>query len=214
MGYRAQLTEWNAAGTTLATLLSCLLALHPSPAMAQANTVYVTDVLQLSLHEKENATGRVLRTLVSGTKLQVLERKSYYAKVRTRDGVEGWTKAAFLVTEKPARMQLNEVKEQRTRLEQKLAKTEEELTTTRETLAEIKAQADEAAVVAGQRAQELERLEEENAEFRLRLGASQITIPLDWAAIAAGLTMVLGFVAGLVWFDYRSRRRHGGFRIY
>ena len=74
-----------------------------------AETVYVTDILQLTMHEKQNSQGRLLRSLSSGTQLELLERSGYYAKVRTLDGLVGWTKAAFLVTDKPARSRLAEL---------------------------------------------------------------------------------------------------------
>jgi hypothetical protein len=31
---------------------------------------------------------------------------------------------------------------------------------------------------------------------------------------ATSVCLIAGFLAGLWWIDYRSRKRHGGFRIY
>jgi hypothetical protein len=39
-------------------------------------------------------------------------------------------------------------------------------------------------------------------------------MPLQWVAGAVGACFVGGFILGLWWVDRRSRRRHGGIRIY
>jgi cbb3-type cytochrome oxidase subunit 3 len=39
-------------------------------------------------------------------------------------------------------------------------------------------------------------------------------MPLPWVAGALGVCLLAGFLVGLWWVDYRSRKRHGGIRIY
>ena len=75
-------------------LIGCCLLLVAQ--VLSAETVYVTDILQLSMHEEERSGGRLLRNLPSGTPLQLLGRSGSYSNVRTEDGVEGWTKSLFL----------------------------------------------------------------------------------------------------------------------
>lgn len=213
MEYRPNVTRRRGSGGAKIVFL-CALAVLALPVAARAETMYVTDVLQLSLSEDENGEGRVLRTLVSGTELEVLERKNYYAKVRTKDGVEGWTKAAFLVSEKPARQRLNELESRSAQTEKALELARSELAATQETLRGLQAQASEVAATIREKDQKLGRLRADNANYRSRLGESGVSVPVDWVLIAAGITLTLGFIGGLLWFDYRSRRRHGGFRIY
>src|SRR6185436_12169046 len=67
-----------------------------------AETVYVTDVLRLGLYDAPNSSDKPVENLVSGTALEVLERDASYAHVRLADGREGWVKATYLVTDKPA----------------------------------------------------------------------------------------------------------------
>jgi len=37
---------------------------------------------------------------------------------------------------------------------------------------------------------------------------------VSWVGGAIALCLIAGFVGGLWWVDQRSRRRHGGIRIY
>ncbi|MEJ2396124.1 MAG: hypothetical protein P8Z77_15470, partial [Candidatus Thiodiazotropha sp.] len=60
----------------------------------------------------------------------------------------------------------------------------------------------------------VEGLQQENATFRQQKSGDEIEIPIKWGMIAAGIALLLGSIAGMALFDYRSRRRHGGYRIY
>ncbi|MCU7893481.1 MAG: SH3 domain-containing protein [Candidatus Thiodiazotropha sp. (ex Ustalcina ferruginea)] len=75
-----------------------------------------------------NSKGKLLKRLNSGTELELLEEKGLFAKVRTKDGTEGWTKAGFLITRKPARAQLLEMQQQNLVLTSKLGQSETALT--------------------------------------------------------------------------------------
>ncbi len=179
-----------------------------------AEIVYVTDVLQLALHDKENSSGQLLRNLASGTRLEILERKNYYVKVKTSDGLEGWTKRAFLVKEKPARLRLDEVEQQNKTLLTKLGNIREELSVYEEQLLAQISKSKEAAHVAETSSTLAARLERENQECLARVSVQANSIPLNWALAGVLGSLFLGLIAGIAFFDYRSRRRHGGFRVY
>ncbi|MEW8508709.1 MAG: TIGR04211 family SH3 domain-containing protein [Candidatus Thiodiazotropha sp.] len=186
-----------------------------------ADTRYVTDELQLSLYELLNSKGKLLKRLNSGDQLELLEQEGLFAKVRTPDGTEGWTKAGFLIEEKPARAQLNELKQQHETLAQKLEDNEAELQSTLDTLDNLKQQEQQAnaklqeqlanteGVVAA-----LDKVQQENEALRSSQNQMQSAIPLNWGLIATSISFVLGLIAGIALFDYLSRRRHGGYRIY
>ena len=57
-------------------------------------------------------------------------------------------------------------------------------------------------------------LAEENTEFRERQAQKRLLVPLQWVGGVAAACLVGGLLLGLWWTDYRSRRRHGGIRIY
>jgi hypothetical protein len=71
-------------------------------AFAQAESIYVTDMLRLDMYPTEEMTGPSMRKLKSGDRMDLLERKGRYAQVRI-DGQEGWVKSLYLVEEEPAR---------------------------------------------------------------------------------------------------------------
>ena len=78
-------------------------------ALAAAETAYVTDSLRLGLHAASDTSGRPFENLVSGAAVEVLERNTNYARVRLADGREGWVKAMYLVTVKPAAARVAEL---------------------------------------------------------------------------------------------------------
>jgi len=188
---------------------------------AKAETRYVTDILQLSLYEQINSQGKLLQRLNSGTELELLETSGLYARVRTQDGVEGWTKAGFLISEKPARAQLADLENTNSELQQELEKTRQDLQAAQSELARVLDSEGNAYAEMSQRLEDAERiaatvgrLQEENDDLHAKLSGDTLEIPLKWGAIAAGISLLVGIGAGIALFDYRSRRRHGGYRIY
>jgi SH3 domain protein len=202
--------------TALLGLLLAGMSFH-----ALAETRYVTDVLQLSLYEEINSKGKLLERLNSGAELELLETSGFYARVRTQEGVEGWTKAGFLITEKPARAQLAELQSENESLQQQLEQRQQALDASKEELARVMDNEGQAYAEMAERvknaeeiADTVERLQKENDAFRHQLSSDEIQIPIKWGLIAAGISLLLGSIAGIMLFDYLSRRRHGGYRIY
>lgn len=202
-------------------LLGLLLCGFCFNAEAAAETRYVTDELQLSLFEEINSQGKLLLRLNSGTELELLETSGFFARVRTLDGVEGWTKAGFLISEKPARAQLLDLQNENSALQQQLDNSLQTLDATKAELTKVmdsegKAYAEmvERLKKAEETAARVDQLQEENDSFRQQLSGSELKIPLNWAMIAAGISLLIGIIAGIALFDYLSRRRHGGYRIY
>lgn len=77
--------------------------------LALAETRYVSDSLDITLRRGQSTGFQILRTLKSGTALEILETDSDsgYSQVRTTGGTEGWVLTRFLMTEPSARTQLN-----------------------------------------------------------------------------------------------------------
>ena len=176
--------------------------------------MYVTDILRLGLHQAQDTSDRPFRTLVSGTELNVLERVTNYARVRAPDGREGWVKSAYLVSEKPSRLRMVELEAEVVKLSEALSEATEVRTLAEKELSDLKADiaaSDDSAIAVRNRN---EKLVEENQQFRSRLESYRGSLPLSWVGIALIVTLGLGFLGGLWWLDYQSRRRHGGFRVY
>jgi SH3 domain protein len=190
------------------------IVLVGAAAHATAETAYVTDMLRLGIHRASDTSDRPFDSLVSGTELEVLERTTSYARVRTPAGQEGWVKSMFLVTEKPAKLIVAE-------LESELAALRGEVDSARSARANAETEANRlgkemaSTTNTAEAVQEtIARLETENADYEQRLERYRGALPLRWVGAALVLALVAGFLAGLWWLDALIRRRHGGFRIY
>ena len=205
--------------------LICFLSLT-SPAI-NAETKYVTDDLKLALHAQEGSKGELLQRLQSGTKLEVLEENGLFAKVRTPDGTVGWTKAGFLMTDKPARARVIELEQVQAQLEKDLQESQAQLAESKKLAGELRAEKIQSALeLAGfkedktKNADLIEQVRKENEALQERLQSlkgrlpSEWSIPLEWGLFGAAAFLVVGILAGFALFDWLSRRRHGGIRIY
>lgn len=184
------------------------------PLVASAETGYVTDQLRLGLHEAEDTSDRPFRTLESGTAFEVLSRDGMYAYIELPNGTRGYVKAAYIVTDPPAKLIVNEAQAETERLR---AELEQQKRAFAEPAAAIESLRSENTSLQSDldatrsRAQELE---EENDSYRQRAQQYQHSLPLTWVLGAIAVCLVAGFMGGLWWVDHRIRRRHGGIRIY
>lgn len=184
------------------------------PLAAWAETAYVTDTLQLGLHQAEDTSDRPFRSLDSGQEMEVLSRTRYYANVQLPDGTRGYVKAGFLVSNKPAKLIVAETQAEVDRLSAELEETKQAFAAPAATIDSLKQQAaDLQSRLAASEAQAAE-LEEDNTILRDRQVQYKHSLPLQWVAGALAVVLIGGFLIGLWWVDYRSRKRHGGIRIY
>ena len=195
-------------------LLAAVMLVLLAVANARAETAYVTDLLRLGLHRASDTSDRAFDSLVSGTPLEVLESSVNYARVRTPDGQEGWVKAAFLVTEKPARLRVAEVEAELESARAKLGDAEAARKAAEQQARRIEQEvlADENSAASLRRT--VDALQRENTDYASRLERYRASLPLRWVVPALVLTLVAGFGGGWWWLDASIRRRHGGYRIY
>ncbi|MEO1319536.1 MAG: TIGR04211 family SH3 domain-containing protein [Pseudomonadota bacterium] len=200
--------------TGLRTLTAVAMLACAMQAGAQTQTAYVTDVLRLGLHRAADTSDAPFRSLESGQEMTVLERSRLYARIRLPDGTEGYVKAGFLVDDKPARLVVTETREALAASEATLASVrdkfsgsanriaglESDLQGARDAVANLQTQYDDAAAA--------------NADYERKMRVYGLALPWPLALGAVLVSLVLGFVGGFWWIDSRSRKRHGGFRIY
>lgn len=179
-------------------------------ATPDADVVYVTDELRLGLYRGEDTAGRAMKTLVSGARLDVLERSLMSIRVRTEDGDEGWVKTAFVVTSEPARRRVASLEALQEETAARLSAREADVT---ELAARIET-LDAALLEAQSGIRDLPSLQAENAELKAELAASGTRVPLWWLLLAALLSLLLGAFLGYVWLDRRVRKNFGGIRVY
>jgi len=193
---------------------TAFLFLILTPFVVQAETAYITDNLRLGLPEAADTSDRAMQMLESDQELEILSRDRNYANVRLPNGVEGYVKATYLVDDKPAKLIVAETQNKIGILESEIAATkaafaapaqtiqrlEEEISASKQVLAE-----NEAAVVT---------LSIELSDQRDRQDQYKYIFPYKWVGGAMLVCLFAGFIGGLWWVDLRSRRRHGGVRIY
>ena len=191
-----------------------LVVLTLLPLAVAAETAYVTDTLQLGLHQAQDTSDRPFRNLDSGQEMEVLSRTTYYANVQLPDGTQGYVKAGFLVDAKPAKLIVAETRAEADRLKQELEELRQSfaapaatIDTLRQQSADLQAQLDASEATAA-------NLGDENSSLRNRQTQYKNSLPLQWVGGAVMACLVGGFLLGLWWVDHRSRKRHGGIRIY
>ncbi len=193
--------------------IALLATLAGGVTMAQ-DVVWVTDSLQLGLHRARDTSDTAFQNLVSGTRLDVLERAGAYAHVRTPEGQEGWVRTAFLVDDPPARFRVAEAEAELEALRIELARARAARISAEEETARLRRQVAGHNESLGSVQTTLSRLRAENELYEERLQRYRRSVPLHLTIAGLLVAGVGGFAGGLWWLDARIRRRHGGFRIY
>lgn len=193
-------------------LLIGLLVLLPFTAAAE--TAYVTDNLRLGLHAAEDTSDRAFRFLESGQAMEVLVRDRNYANVRLPDGAEGWVKSAYLVDEKPAKLIVAETMAERDALAAELESTRQAFAEPAAAIERLQSEVSDLTSRLEGAQDETATLREENASIQGMKEQYRGSVPITWVGGAIVVMLIVGFLGGLWLADYRSRKRHGGIRIY
>jgi SH3 domain protein len=184
------------------------------PVLAVAETAYVTDSLRLGLHAAEDTSDRAFRYLESGQAMEVLSRNRNYASVRLPDGAEGWVKSAYLVDDKPAKLIVAETIAERDRLAGELEQAKAAFADPAATIEELRGQARQLSIDLDDARSQIAALRAENASIQGLKERYRGSVPLRWVGGVIAVCLIAGILIGLWWVDYRSRKRHGGIRIY
>ena len=199
-------------------LMRCAVLILPMLAgpLAQAQTeyAYVTDRLQLGVHMQPDTSDRPFAKLKSGDRVEMLEETRFHAFVTMPDGRKGWVKKTYLVTDKPAVLVVAEVEQERDRALADLESLRTGLGDRESQVAAMEAAVAEREQAAQAKADELDRLRIENTDLNERLDAYAFSVPGSVFFVAVAVSLIIGALLTWWWLDRRSRRRHGGFRIY
>ncbi len=102
----------------------CLLLLGGN---VYAETKYVVDQIVITLRSGQSNQHQILRTLPSGTKMEVLETSDKYSRVRLTDGTEGWVLNQYMTATPIAKHRLASVQKKLAGLEAENIRLKEEL---------------------------------------------------------------------------------------
>lgn len=174
----------------LATAVS--LCLISASGLAAAEQAWVGDDLRVNLRSGASNRYRVIGTIGTGDKVEILSRLEDWTEVRTDNGKQGWIPAGYLNAEPPARVLLAERDRTIAELQQRL----DESTTSE---SRIRLEHDELANRDSEQQAEISRLTRENLE--LRVGARWP----EWLT-GAGIVLV-GMILGSIVARSSNRRQ-------
>jgi len=199
---------------------------------AMAETRYVSDRLEIQMRAGKGNQFRILRSLPSGTPLEILEvdKQNQYSRVRAPDGVEGWVLNHLLMSGPSARDRLARAEKKLARLELENSKLKTALAELRKAKSSVDQERDSFQKQANKLGQELERIrhtassalaiDAENRELKSRIvGYERQSQSLlqenqslkdrtarDWFMVGAGV-ILLGMIIGLIIPRIRWRKK-------
>lgn len=203
----------------MVTVLAGALVLLALPPRLSAETVYVVDRISVPLRASALENSATIKTVDSGTPLELLERGERAVRVRDRQGAEGWIELRHVSAETPARRQLAAVQavlaKTRAQLEETIARLEQ----AQEALAQESAKTEKlqhalmesrAALESAAKDQEpdSETADSGVVPFAETIGALP-GFSLVWLGIAFAM-LGIGFFTGVIWLRESIRRRSGG----
>jgi SH3 domain protein len=107
-------------------VLFILLSVSFGP--AHANRGYVSDMLIITLREGQGREYKAIRTLKTGTPIEVLEESGRYLRIRTEEGEEGWVEKQYISSELPKNLIIAGLKQETNRLSARVEELEKSQT--------------------------------------------------------------------------------------
>ena len=96
--------------TLLVMLFVVVFIVSASTTSVFADTRYVSDRLIISVRDGQNQDAAVLGYIETAAPVEILEEKEDFLKIRTEDGIEGWVRAQYIVSEKPKALIIENLK--------------------------------------------------------------------------------------------------------
>jgi len=191
-----------------------LLVLPATISGVNAEVAYVTDRLQLSVHQAEDTSDRAFASLKSADRVEILDQNMFYARVRMPDGREGWVRKTYLVNAPPALLRVALVEKERDEMAAELKALQGRLEQERSRSSSLEKKVASSDAETKSEQDELVELRATSGELQERLDAYRFSVTGTWFLIVTGVCLVVGVVSSWWWIDRRSRMRHGGFRLY
>jgi len=93
-------------------------------APAAADTRYVGDQLVITLRQGKSTKHKIMKTLKTGTPMEILEEDPTYFKVRISDGTEGYVLRQYISSELPKALRIKELEIKNSGLQNKIGELE------------------------------------------------------------------------------------------
>lgn len=183
-----------------------LLPLLLGPGILYAEVVYINDVLRVGVRPEPNNSVAPVSVVMTGMKLEVLDRSEGFVQIRTEQGVEGWIKEMYVSGQRPAQLELADLQNRYQQLVDDSSTATEKIQAANEANAALQ--------------QEVDQLKEQNQQLQSRLQEVSSNTPSESSMklyIISGLLMIVLFVVGLAtgisWHRQQVTKRLGGLRF-
>jgi len=144
---------------------------------------YVTDRILLGIHAEADETSALIKSVPSGTELEVLETAEGFVKIKLEDGTEGWVSTGFVMKETPSTrkydvlahqyeqttQELDKFKVEYEKINRELQVRRDQVSNATTTIKELKKQKGGAVVVDPEMEIKLEAAEKEVEELKLKI---------------------------------------------
>lgn len=195
------------------------------PSVVQAETAYITDRLFVSIREGQGNEFPAVKSIATGTELEVLQRLDGYALVREPGGVEGWIAERYLVNTAPGKAQLDVAQNELQRANSELSKLKSQLVDTskkakeantrasvlEKKLTEMGAGLESRTESDGSKAAEDVTKATNGATGTQARGPASTDFYFSWLwSLIAFAMLVTGFIAGVTWLRELNRKKMGG----
>ncbi|MDH5446847.1 MAG: TIGR04211 family SH3 domain-containing protein [Gammaproteobacteria bacterium] len=135
-----------------------------------ADTRFVTDRIMLGVHQDADANSTLLTSIPSGTAVDVTGTDGDFSKIRLSNGTEGWVLSSYLLNDKPAVAELDDLSAKYQEANEQARKYEKQAQLWRDEVSNKKDQIKELRKAAGGESFEaLERLEKELAKEKEKM---------------------------------------------
>lgn len=195
-----------------------------------AETRYVIDQIVITLRSGQSNQHQILRTLPSGTRMEILESGEKYSKARLQDGTEGWVLNQYITKTPIAKHRLAAAQKKLAAAESENARLKKELTVIKQKEVTLREQYTKLQKADKKLNQELGRLrrvaakplqlENENTRMKKELldlenehelvrQENQIlrdSADREWFLTGAGV-IILGIILGLLAPSLRPRKK-------
>jgi SH3 domain protein len=195
--------------------------------VVRAETMYVTDVLRLTLRTGKSTEHKIIAVIESGQKVEILESGEEWSSVRMADGKEGWVLTRYLTPRETYNVKLKRLEDKHKNLMAQAASLLEENTKLSSENKKLKAAFQQNEKAFNKIQGDFESLKSESAEFiKLRTNYKKISKELDeksqrltdleeqvsrlqlyhyfkWFLVGAGV-LLIGFIIG---FSAKRQRR-------
>ena len=103
-----------------------------------ADTRYVSDRLIISVRDGQDQNAAVLGYLETAAPVEILEENGDFLRIRTEDGLEGWVRAQYIVSETPKTLIIDNLKNEINALNKEIQAIKNKKDSTSNTLSESK----------------------------------------------------------------------------